>query len=32
VKLSGNAAELNRGGLLLDAGVGTGRFGVPFAR
>ncbi len=30
--LCASAARLDAGGLLLDAGIGTGRFGVPLAR
>ncbi len=30
--LCASAARLDTGGLFLDAGVGTGRFGVPLAR
>ncbi len=32
VRLLGREAHLERGGLFLDAGVGTGRFAAPLAR
>ncbi len=32
VRLLGREAKLERGGLFLDAGVGTGRFAAPLAR